>query len=150
MEDLGDFLYIIVAIIGIVYSIAKKNNKKAQETPPPIIAEEDDFWDEEPLIIQKEETETPVFQKEVPVSKYSERPKDFFVREPAKQREPDKAMIEKKKQMANSYTRVKNTPTKQKVQEVELQEQADLEASTMDFDLKQAVIYSEILKRPEF
>jgi len=147
MEDLGDYIYIIIAIVGFIYSIAKKNNKKAQPTTPPIIAEEDDFWEEEPVIVQDA---PPVSHKEKPVSTHSERPNEFFVREPAKQREPDKAMIEKKKQMANSYTRIKKTPVSQPVQQEELQEQAENEGKSMDFNLKQAVIYSEILRRPEF
>ena len=42
MEDLGDLLYILFAIVGVVFSILKKSNKKAREATPPISTETED------------------------------------------------------------------------------------------------------------
>ncbi|MGQ1787313.1 MULTISPECIES: hypothetical protein [unclassified Saccharicrinis] len=138
MEDFGDLLYIVFAIIGIVYSLMKKNSRKAEQATPPIMSEDEEGETfDEPI---------PGLEKELSDEPGIEQPKPVFVQEHAMQREPDRAMEEKKRQMEKTFTRIKSTQLKPEIKEEEWQK----EPEGIDFDLRKAVVYSEILKRPEY
>ena len=136
MEDLGDLLYILFAIVGVVFSILKKNNKKARKVTPPIDAG-DEFSD-------SDEDEIPGFGNIFGEQPKAEPPKPVTAQETVEKKTPDPSMEEKKRQLEN-ISRIKKT----KPMVVE-EEEVDEEKLEQDFNLRQAVIYSEILKRPQF
>ncbi len=135
MEDLGDLLYIVIAVIGVVYSIIKKSNKAKQSTPP--IMENDEV--EQPF-----ETHEPTFER---VFESGVEPKPVVVQESRGQKKSDLTIEEKKKQIERNFAKFKST--KDSVEESNNKE-LDVLQPTLNFNLRQAVIYSEILKRPEY
>ncbi|SMO61181.1 hypothetical protein SAMN06265379_103360 [Saccharicrinis carchari] len=140
MENLGDLLYIVFAIIAVFYSFIKKNAQKAKEATPPIFEEDEDgegFEPDDRTIEGAPGTRATVVQ-----------PAAMYPDQPLKERVLDNSMEEKKKQMEQSFSRIKRTSDIKKT--IELEEEESTGGYIKDFDLRAAVIYSELLKRPEF
>ncbi len=140
MEDLGDFLYVIFAIIAVVYSVIKKGAQKAKEATPPIFEQDED---DEAFEADDRTIEGPPGTRATLV-----QPATTFPGEPLKARVLDNAMEEKKRQMERNFSRIKRTSNFKKT----VEEEEDFTGTSFmsEFDLRQAVIYSELLKRPEF
>ncbi len=131
MEDLGDFLYIIFAIIGVVFSLLTKN-KKAKKATPPIKNEVNDPFEENQPSFEN------IFGTEKPPGVKPEA-----VKQPEKSK-TEVSIEEKKKQMDSKMSRIKSKK-RTKEEEVEMESLDE----GISFNLREAVIYSEILKRPE-
>lgn len=140
MEDLGDILYIIFAIIAVVYSVIKKGAQKAKEATPPIFEQDEDYesFDADDRTIEGPPGSRATVMQTAPV----------YNHEPIKSRVLDDSMEEKKRQMEQNFSRIKRTSNFKKT--VEGEEEFTGTNFMSDFDLRQAVIYSELLKRPEF
>ncbi len=140
MEDLGDILYVIFAVIAVVYSFIKKGAQKAKEATPPIFErdEDDESFEPDDRTIEG----APGYKGAVM------QPTAMLPHEPLKARVLDKAMEEKKRQMEQNFKRIKRTSTlKKTIEQDEIYTGTDF---MNNFDLREAVIYSEVLKRPEF
>ncbi len=125
MEDLGDFLYIILAIVGVIFSILKKNKKAAADVPPVVL--QDDGEDMmSPVSDDNEIINIPKFEK---------------VKESKSQ-----SVGERIKQMESSYQPIQKKTSAKTEKKIEVEDNT----SGFEFDIRKAVIYSEILKRPEF
>ncbi|WP_143525052.1 hypothetical protein [Labilibacter marinus] len=140
MEDFGDLLYIVFAIIGVVYSIIKKNNKKAKESTPPIAPIEDEEEDYSGDGI-------PSFDQ---IFGRTEAPKPAVVPEQKVVQPADNSVQAKKKQLEDNIHRFKSAKAKSKLKTEESEEEIIEHETGYNFNLRQAVIYSEVLKRPEF
>lgn len=140
MEDFGDILYVIFALIAIVYSVIKKGAQKAKEATPPIFEQDEDnesFEPDDRTIKGAPGSRATVMQ-----------PATMFRHEPLQARVIDNAMEEKKRQMEQNFKRIKRTSALKKTIE---QDETDTGTDFMsNFDLREAVIYSEVLKRPKF
>lgn len=158
-EGFGNYLYIIFAVVYVIYNIIKAGKKVTQNRPtigkktqssptvkPPVStvpepAGGDDFKKilEELLGAGEEEIpEKPVLQPQPqatvkPAANFLK--KDRMAGPPAKYNEP---------QPANTF--IAHPEIVQKV----FSEQPQEEEAGIDFDIRQAVIYSEILKRPQY
>ncbi|PZX16879.1 hypothetical protein LX69_01693 [Breznakibacter xylanolyticus] len=138
MKNFGDYVYIIVMIIAIVASIIKQNKKKAQAGIPPTPRPDDD---EAPTYADwfndtEEEDEEPKPQATPqPAPTPSNTPRSFVRADYFTYDSPDQARPER--------------ATPSKALEVEEAQEGRL-AVDKNIDIRQAVIYAEILRRPEF
>ncbi len=140
MEDLGDILYVIFAIIAVVYSFIKKGAQKAKEATPPIFEqdEDDESFEADDRTIEGSPGSKETVMQTVP----------SYNQEPIKARVLDNAMEEKKRQMEQNFSRIKRTSDiRKETKQEEVYSGTDF---MNDFDLREAVIYSEVLKRPDF
>ncbi len=141
MKDIGNIIYIVFVIIAVVFSVINKANKnKSSNRQPPgkgdsprpgfpdfeTLFEESDEPEEEPL-------EHPVFENsESPVKIEPEVVRNDF-QERMRQIEIDKKRSFNKRKEESILRDVKKESE-----------------SSFKFNAKEAIIYSEILKRPEF
>jgi hypothetical protein len=131
MDDLGTIIYIIFMILAIVFSILKKSN----HTKPP----EESVDEHDPF----EET-IPSFEKIFGMEKREEpKPVQKNVT-PKPEQETIQSFKEKKKQMA-SIQRIDKQAELKKEKDADMHEEKD-----SWFNARDAIIYSEILKRPDF
>lgn len=143
MDDLGNIFYILFAIAAVIFNVMRKGKKASPSTPPPVDYDNDKdpfedmipkfeqlFKPEETKKPQPEFITTPVTEKKVPKVKPKPVISDFE---------------EKKRQLQSVTNRIQKPKTKEESEKVTFE---DTEPGW--FDAKQAVIYSEILKRPEF
>jgi len=134
MDDLGNILYILVAIAAVIFNISRKGKKAKPSTPP--VETKDPFEDLIPKFEQ-------LFKPEV---KNQENPVSVSPKKDIKQ-EPKPVLNdfkEKLKQVHSKTNRIPNIKTKEILIEV-------IEDSEPGwFNAREAIIYSEILKRPEF
>ncbi len=140
MDDLGNIFYILFAIVAVVFNIMRKGNKAKPSTPPPV-EKNDPFEDMIPKFEQlfkpeeSEATQPEVDQNQTTIKK----------QQPIVKPEPVLNDFEIRKQQLQS--REKWIPKKEKVNEpIEVRS----DSAPHWFNAKQAIIYSEILKRPEF
>jgi len=131
MDDFGSIIYIIFTIIAIVYSIMRKANaNQKNNTPTPYDDNEhqmpsfEDLFNPQPEVIKPKEPEKVVKE----VAQVDEKVMVFQ----AKMKELDERM-----------SRIKKEKPKTTVQ-------AEKNESKSWFNAKEAIIYSEIMKRPEF
>ncbi len=136
MDDLGNIFYILFAIVAVVFNIMRKGKQAKPSTPPP--AESNDPFED---IIPKFEQMFSSEEKKI----QDEQVNDNIIKTPKKEPKPViNDFEEKKKQIHATINRIPNKKTKDILIEVE-------EISEPGwFDAREAVIYSEILKRPEF
>ena len=129
--DAGDLLYILFVIVSIVLGmLGKKKRKNRNTSTPSNEASQDVDWEslfENLSSGQRVKEEREVIHEEEPVSTFSEEPKK------AENRPLNKTKSEK---------------SKSKKPNIIFEE--DVNEANSDFDLRQAIIYSEILKRPEY
>lgn len=139
--DFGDYAYIIFLILGAIFSAfnkkKKKNRKEAKPTSDPTSRPSKpnvsvSFEDLINKLNDQMESPAPV----TPPSPVIERVK--------KREEPRRAQMEKVEVEKKSAKTTKPSPS-QTVLEVKSEHAEDEDSH---FDLRQAVIYSEILKRP--
>ncbi len=145
MDDSGNIIYIVFTIVAIVYSIWKKTNSaKDQEKQFPESGKGNTatgFPDFETLFEDTEESEREIFTKEPQVQKNvvaPDIPKTIPVRNDFQ---------EKLREMEKKYNR-KSREQKSK-KEIPIEVEEDVKEG-LSFNLREAVIYSEILKRPDF
>jgi len=144
MEDIGDILfYIIAAVIGLVTTLGRKKKKKPAGAPAPVEYEEAgdmDYPDEE----QEYDIDDDPFTEQErvisyePTYQYSFDPENEggFIEPIAEEREnAEKSPISEKEEIVEKEVADK------------IEEEDDL---LSDFDLRKAVIYSEILKRNDY
>ncbi len=147
MDDLGSAVYVIVTIIAIIFSVLKKANKN-KSTKPFSAKEkhqsEHEFPDFETLFQDKDEQEDeeedfmPVFKRVDLPSKEPVKKEAAFVKS-----DFQKKMEELERNAERNSYKKKQKPTF-------LLENEISEKEEQWFDAKKAIIYSEILKRPEF
>ena len=138
--DLGDFAYLIFLVIAGVINFwgkkRKKNaNKPAQQRPQQKSRSIED------LIAQW--VDVPEEKPEVKVQNIQEEAPDWAL--PAKETQPSSTK-------GTFYTKKEHSkPTKRATQKVvlPLDEQEEV-TEGIEFDVHQAIIYSEILRRPDF
>ena len=149
MEDIGDYLfYIIAAVIGLATTFGKKKRQAARKNLPPkpevfdyqetdlVIEEEvlavgnpierEDFWDHDPI------KESFIFDPELE-GKYIEPMAEEF-------RSEGKAQLVKKGKVE----------VEEKLEEVKVKIEKEDEEIAANFDLREAVIFSEILNRKDY
>lgn len=154
MEDLGDILfYIIAAVIGLVTALGKKKKKPAAPLPSKA----------EPV---EEQDEGPVFE-EIDELDYQVDDKDFVIEgplafDPAMEGKYTEAMAgqfsdEGKAQLFQDKVKASASTPEEKQgsgeeESTRVSEDASegLEDILSDFDLRKAVIYSEILDRKDY
>lgn len=163
-----NYIYILLAVLYVIYSIVKASKKASQQKPatqnqkpqpsstvqPPTASPlpkqkpEDDFKKMlEDLLGGAPEIEIP--EKQIP----KEKPQPVFIKP-----EPSKIVTHAKKIKATpshtpSKTKEKEKPflaeekaaPKKLFAEIIAEEEPEI-----DFDIRQAIIYSEILKRPQY
>ncbi|MCW3805153.1 hypothetical protein [Plebeiibacterium marinum] len=136
MDDLGNLLYILFAIVAVVFNIWKKGKQVKPNTPPP--TDNNDPFEEvlpdfEQLFGRKEKVKTePDIHQEVPA------PKKEVI---------NKSQDEWKKRLQQAEDRLKRVAKKEPIS---LQVESESKNSSGWFDARKAIIYSEILKRPDF
>ncbi len=145
MDDLGNIFYILFAIVAIIFNVMRKGKKANPSTPPPVDNDNnnDPFEDMIPKFEQLfKPEESPKPQPEVITTPVAEKKAPKFKPKP---QPPVNDFEEKKRQLQSVTTRI----PKQKTTEKPIKISSEHTESSW-FDAKQAVIYSEILKRPEF
>ncbi len=135
MDDLGNILYILFAIAAVVFNIMRKGKQDKTSTPPPVDTK-DPFEDIIPKFEQMFKPEEKAQYEPVKIN---------IEKKPKKEPKPVlNDFEEKKKQIQARVNRIPNKKTKETLIEVE-------EISEPGwFNAREAIIYSEILKRPEF
>jgi hypothetical protein len=138
MDDLGNILYILVAIAVVIFNIIKKGKQASASTPPPV-EKNDPFEDMIPKFEQlfKPDSEVKTSSSSFPQKK--ER-KDVKVKP-----QPVLNDFEEKRKQVQSrvHTIPKKETTKEPIQVL-------TDSAPNWFNAREAIIYSEILKRPEF
>lgn len=132
MDDFGSIIYIVFTIIAVVFSIMKKNKQKEKTTTIP--TESSDPLNEV----------LPTFEKIFGNEKLNPVPKPVDISEPIKKKEVVNSFEAKKREMESRFSRIK----KEKPVEKEISKESSEEQETY-FNLRKAVIYSEILRRPD-
>ncbi len=134
MDDLGNILYILFAIAAVIFNIMRKGKQAKPSTPP--VDTKDPFEDIIPKFEQMFKPEEKAQHKQVNINS-----------EKKSKKEPKPVLNdfeEKKRQIQAKVNRIPNKKTKETLIEVE-------EISEPGwFNAREAIIYSEILKRPEF
>lgn len=143
MEDLGDLLYVLFIVAALVISALKK--RKQQDAVPPFDTAENDEeygneeWDDEPEeVVKRPEVHSP--------EKSWQHIPSVAVTPP----KPTIAELHMQK-MQEYQSRMMTNPTqKTKLnQRIELEETEAERIEIEDADWRRAIIFSEILKRPE-
>ncbi len=138
MDDFGTIIYIIFTIIAIVFSIIKKSNQKRQDTPAPS-SSNDPFDEVIPDFEQLFKSEKGETEKTLQMESVKE------VVKPTQAKTTAHEFQEKMKQMESKMSRISS---RNKIKREE--EETSSEESKSWFNARQAIIYSEILKRPDF
>jgi hypothetical protein len=134
MDDFGTIIYIIFTILAIVFSILKKSN---QAKPTEERTDEHDPF-EEPI---------PSFEKIFGMEK-KEEPKPVQKIETSKQNQETVQSFKEKKKLVDTSIQQRNNLADHKKRK---EKEADLQKEKGSwFNAREAIIYSEILKRPEF
>ena len=149
--DIKTVIYFLIAIVWFIYSVFKKSQKKAERPAQPTPTNYDEGEDqmdvktllEEILAGKKDE----VKEKEV-------IPRDVFdsTNETKEKKKTTKPFYSDTSIKAQSLRTPKTTPTTssrqaEKIFEIQEEYRNDMLA---DFDPQKAMIYSEILKRPQY
>lgn len=132
MDDFGDILYILVLLGGLIFSIYKKSKQGKQGSPMPSDTSSESFdpMDEEINIEDLRDLFKPRKPEPVPVT-------------------PKPAPAPKMKPTKQDVTRVRVKPkSTDPLEVIDLDEESSSDIGYENIDLRQAVIYSEILKRP--
>jgi len=146
MDDLGTILYLVFAVLAAVFSMIKKNNQRKKTNSPTPSAEPDsgsvldDLLPEFKKLFDEPRTEP------TPVENFEPDPELFKKPEP----KPREITIEEKKRQLD---RISTLDTKAKAaNKTKQQKPIEVEDETEEnwFNARQAIIYSEILKRPEY
>lgn len=133
MDDFGSIIYIVFTIIAIVFSIMRKSNQKAKPTPPSVPTGSGDPFDEA----------LPTFENIFGGENKNPVPEPVVATEPVKKKEVVNSFEEKKREINSRFSRIKkDTPLKEETVNEIYEEKENW------FNLRKAVIYSEILKRP--
>ena len=149
MNDLGDYIYIVVMIIAVVVSIIKKNKSQQRvpsaprqdaaddEQDPDVLAEFRDLFrdsDRDAKTLDTESDEEEELPKEqVAVTAQAPRTfirEDYFTYDAPSQAKPERGIITA-------------------AMEVEEEDEGRL-VFDKEMDIRQAIIYAEILKRPAY
>lgn len=133
MDDIGNILYILAMIAALIFSAYKKQKqaKKTVQAPDEVVRPERDVMEEDDVLEELRE----LFQKPKP------KP---VVEEPKVEKKVVPLHMQRKQEPK------KTDIAKQKPVEI-ISIEEEVEGSEFDkeqIDLRQAVIYSEILKRP--
>ncbi|WP_430810646.1 MULTISPECIES: hypothetical protein [unclassified Carboxylicivirga] len=130
MDDLGNILYVLAMLAALVFSALKK--KKQVDKSPPVPGEERPEFDpmaEDDIMGELRELFQSKAKEEQPVVR------------PAVKKEPVRFEKDLTKQVGKPKVMVKKKEPIRLIEDDEVYEQEQI-------DLRQAVIYSEILKRP--
>lgn len=130
MEDLGDIIYVVAMIIAVAYSAFRKAQKNKRTSPLPNEDRhplDDSMDEEEPYIDDLRE----LFKPQAP------KP----VTEPVKEKPKTQPLFQQAQR-----EKVVSKPIK--VVDLETKQEEEPEFEQDQIDLRQAVIYSEILNRP--
>ncbi len=146
MDDLGSILYLVFTVAAVIFSIVKKSNqnknKKAvtsDSATAPKSGSKDVLEDIFPQLkgMFEPQVEKPTFIKEEPTSK----PKPVV----------NKRSYEFEKTRKTTLRSSEKTSLKTKVKEKNQESiKREVKYENHWFDARQAIIYSEILKRPDF
>ncbi|TLX77786.1 hypothetical protein E9993_03830 [Labilibacter sediminis] len=133
MDDFGTIIYIIFTIIAVVFSIIKKSNQKTNPTTPPASTDSFDPFEED----------IPSFESIFGEKQTPPTPEPVASSKPTKPTKVLDELEKKKKEIDDRFARIKKTDVshKQEVEDISKQDERW-------FNLREAVIYSEILKRP--
>lgn len=170
-EGIGNYIYIIFAVIYVIYSIVKAGKKVSQNRPkqssqpappassqpaetysPPPQKEDDLKKMLEDLLGEIPEVKIPEKQQSLPKSQpvFSKpAPAKVAPRHPKK----DKSATSSAKPLTAEKSTISETPnfvSHPEVIQKAFQENPVEDEASLDFDIWQAVIYSEILKRPQY
>ncbi len=134
MDDIGNILYILAMVAALVFSAYKKQKqaKKPMQMPDDEVRPSHDPMDEEDVLEELRE----LFQKPKP------KPKPVYEEPKVAQKEMPLHM--QKKQMPKKDVPKPRPAKLTPIEDEEIGSEFDREP----IDLRQAVIYSEILKRP--
>lgn len=129
MEDFGDILYILVMLGALIFSAIRKSKQTARRSPmaEPESSSKDPLAEDEPGFEDLRELFRP------------------------KQAQPQPVKIKPKPVVQTVSKPVKKTAVAKKSKQLELidiNEEDAFEFEADELDLRKAVIYSEILKRP--
>lgn len=135
--DGGDILYIVFVIVSILFGALGKarKKKKAQPVQYEQNRNEDNEFNWEDLLESYSSTKEDVQEKYEPVEDVAPKSEKISRSEP---------IIDEKRPLTKTKTQNSLTPS----QDIIFDED-DNEANS-EIDLRQAIIYSEILKRPEY
>lgn len=142
MEDIGDILfYIIAAVIGLITTLGRKKKKPAGI---PLPAENDEagdieYQDEDEFLI--EEDALPAGERVI-----SYEPAYDYNFDPENEGNFIEPIAEKLESVKKSQISEQEEILKEEISD-SIKEEEDI---ILDFDLRQAVIYSEILKRNDY
>ncbi len=143
MDDFGTIIYILLTIVAIVFSFMKKANADKANGVPPV--DSNDPFDEvipsfEKMFETQEEDEDGKELVEETVQ--TAKPRTFM-----QSKTPANSAVnlfqERMRQMESNMKRVEKVKTPLVVEDLE-------EEKKSWFNAREAIIYSEILKRPEF
>lgn len=132
MEDFGDILYILAMLAALVFSALRKKKKVKEQSRVPDQPAHSPF---DPL---EEEDDVLADLKELFKPEKKAEPEPVFVKE-----EPQKVQLPKK------YKATRETIKPEAIELISLNDDYhEFEFDKENLDLRQAVIYSEILNRP--
>lgn len=170
-DGFGNYLYIIMAVVYVIYSIIKAGKKVTQNRPtidkqpespttvqPPATSpfpEHNPGDDLKKMLddLMGRKSEEPVPQKPIIKPKplvVAKKPKPAKVLSTISKKEKQAAYQEKKKETAKPTAFVAHPEIVQQVFAENTSEEVNIDGSPIDFDIRQAVIYSEIMKRPNW
>jgi len=135
MEDFGDYFYIIAMLAAFVFSIFKKQKKAKQNVPAP-------HGSDQPSYDPTQEEDILEDLRELFQSKEEQRPK-ATVQKQAPQATP--LHMRNKPSVQSPVSKPKQPIFEDNAIE---DEEIGFEFEKEEIDLRQAVIYSEILRRP--
>lgn len=151
-----DYIYILLGIVWVVYSLYRANQKKkkarenvVEEAPVQEIIEPetsfsaifDEFFDKKTL-----QEDDPIFNQPEPISGNDGSQYGFFDKNIKTDYKLDSIPVEEGERMFNKNAIddfFVNHSISEDYEEIE-------DGESLDFDLRKAIIYSEILNRPNF
>jgi hypothetical protein len=143
MDDFGTIIYILLTIVAIVFSFMKKANADKTKGMPP--ADSNDPFDEvipsftKMFEIQKEDEDVEESVEEIV---QTGKP-GTFIQSKTQANPVVNSFQERMRRMESNMKRVEKVKTSLEVEDLE-------EEKKSWFNAREAIIYSEILKRPEF
>lgn len=160
MDNFGDLLYVLIGVAWLLYSFFKKKKSKQQPYSPTeqnAYEEKEEYNDESQLYEEEQYKEEPISKEEILKKIFNP------IEEPA-EAEPEPEPVIKYTAKSKSSAKQSIVPDVPKPSKVTHDESEELEAyadnSTSisdeeesdenDFDLKEAVVNSIILKRPDY
>jgi hypothetical protein len=160
--DIDTIIYLLFLIISIVFSAAQSNKKKKKRQENQQSQEQQNAieqqWQE--FIGMKNEQPTPQTEETIEYESYDEEYiSEEYPEKPEIKEEPDPSyysyeVINQQKEIAEKLRKAEERKNKSQKEKDKLLKKYEFEKKhpkpKFDFDPVKAVIYSEILKRPEY